>query len=716
MPLIEVQFNLEKLGTNVDFVGLTSAIKANPKQFVNTDLFLNVVETPVQLEFTCDFNTDLFDEQTIARWMSEWKQLLRSIVATPDEQIARLAMLSEAELHDVTVAHNTTAIDFGAFEPVYIAFLKRAEAAPNSIAIECNGQQWTNLKLAGYASSLAQVLRSQGLEKGGLVALAIERSPEMVGAMLAVMIAGGAYLPLDPRHPAERLETTLADSGAQLLLVNKAPAFASQARVINLSTLALVPASLSPALTTPDSLAYVIYTSGSTGRPKGVAVEHGALDNLLRSMEREPGLTAEDTLVAITTLSFDIAALELLLPLLMGAKLILATDAEVQDGMLLLSLLERSNATVLQATPGAWRILIDAGWTGSKPLKALCGGEALPRELANKILDRTNDLWNVYGPTETTIWSSAKRVTPGKGPVRIGPPIANTQFYVLDAQGQPQPFGVMGELYIGGAGLARGYWQRPELTAEKFITASFNGERIYATGDLSRLLADGSIELLGRTDFQVKVRGYRIELAEIEGALMQHPQVFEAVVVQQKADKGNARLVAYVATGTTAQDDALAGQLRAQLAHTLPEYMLPAAFVVLPKLPRTAHGKIDRKSLPQAGITPIEERVFTPPTTPQQQALATIWAEVLEVPRVGIHDNIFELGADSLLIFRIASRAQREGLALNATAIFQLRTIDALCSSLEQAQPAPVKAARRIAAASREHYRLTRTEANVTIH
>ena len=425
-------------------------------------------------------------------------------------------------------------------------------------------------------------------------------------------------------------------------------------------------------------------------------------------MQRTPGLTASDTLVAITTLAFDIAGLELLLPLLTGAKLVIATDAEVLDGRQLLVLLDRTQATVLQATPGAWRLLLDAGWqaptAGAPTLKALCGGEALPRDLASRMLERAGEVWNMYGPTETTIWSSATRVhSHDTGPLRLGAPIANTQFHVLDPQHQLAPIGVIGELFIGGQGLAQGYWQRPELTAEKFIANPFGEGKLYATGDLARRHEDGTLELLGRTDFQVKVRGYRIELPEIEAALTQHPQVKEAVVIQQKSDAGTARLAAFVATGFSSGDPRAASLIAALptlLAKTLPDYMVPQSFAVLAELPRTPNGKVDRKALPSLQFQePL--RTFTAPSTPTQQTLATIWAEVLEIASVSIHDSIFELGADSLVIFRIAARAQREGLAVNATQIFQHRTIAALAEALEQGRTdAPVRVTTRITAAS----------------
>ncbi len=709
LPLIEVQFNLEKIGANVRFEGLSVEIRSVAKQFVNTDLFLNVVEDTTGLNFTCDYNTTLFDQSTLVRWMAGWEQLLRSLVAGLDAPVGTLDMLPPPERSLVLQAASQPHLDFGAFEPMAATFLRCAQQTPASIAIECGGRAWTYARLAQYVQGLAARLVAEGVEPGTLVGLCLDRSAEMVGAMLSVMLAGAAYVPMDPRHPVERLRMVVEDSGLNLILTSHTIDLGVRQLALEPSYPMAAQAFLQRSAT---DLAYVIYTSGSTGRPKGVAIEHGALTNLLRSMQQTPGLKPDDVWVAVTTPAFDIAALELLLPLMTGAKLVVATDAEVTDGPLLLALIERSRsaagATVLQATPGAWRILIDAGWTAATRLKVLSGGEALPRELAEKLLERSQEVWNMYGPTETTIWSSATRVTHGAGPVRIGPPIANTQFYILNKHRNPCGFGVMGELYIGGAGLARGYWQRPELTAEKFTVNPFEPGRIYATGDLARLHVDGSFELLGRTDFQVKVRGYRIELAEIEAALMRYPSLREAVVVQAK----NGRLAAYL----SAQDEIGTTELPALLARTLPEYMVPSSFTVLEQLPRTANGKVDRKALPEAAAETLT-REFLLASTPEQTLLAGIWSELLEVSQVSIAESVFELGADSLLIFRMAARAQREGLPVNATMIFQQRTIAAICAALETGKAAaPTKAAPRIAAAARDSYRLTKERADATIH
>ncbi len=715
LPLIEVQFNLEKVGANVRFEGLETKIKTNAKRFVNTDLFLNVIETANDLEFACDFNTDLFDTETLDRWMKIWAQLLTSETVDAATKIKDLTLLPAAEREQVLTQWNRTVTDFGTFEPMHAAFLRNAAQQPGRVAIQCGPRSWSYADLAEYASILARRLVHEGLTPGGLVGICMERSLEMVGSLLAVMMAGGAYVPLDPRHPRERLAMVIEDSGIGILLAGRDPNVDTTAKILRVTGPQPQFTDALPQTIGADTLAYVIYTSGSTGKPKGVAIEHRALINLLRSMQREPGLAPDDVFIAVTTLAFDIAALELFLPLITGAKLIVATDDQVQDGAQLLRLLETNYATVLQATPGLWRILIDAGWTSALPLKALCGGEALPRDLAERLLERTPDLWNVYGPTETTIWSSATLVTRGSGPLHIGPPIANTTFFVLDEEQRPVPIGVTGELYIGGEGLARGYWKRSELTAEKFLANPFGAGRIYRTGDLARWHRDGSVELLGRADFQVKLRGYRIELGDIEAALTRHPAVREAVVIQQKAaDSAALRLIGFVeAVSDQPAESTLIPELQQLLGRSLPEYMIPAALLVLPRIPRTPNGKVDRKALPQLSsgdaLTLKSEKTFTAPVSAEETQLAAIWSDVLELPAVSTTDSIFELGADSLLIFRIAARAQREGLPLTATLIFQHRTVRALCESLQHAETtAPVRSGPRIAAASRESYRRTK--------
>ena len=499
---------------------------------------------------------------------------------------------------------------------------------------------------------MAHHLRELGVGPGRVVGLCLERSAELVVGLLGILKAGAAYLPLDPAYPAERLAVLLAEAGAMAVVAEAATAAALPVRGprqvlldADREVIARAPAGDPGRTAAPGDLAYVIFTSGSTGRPKGVAVEHRALVNFLTAMRARPGLTARDTLLAVTTPAFDIAALELFLPLLVGARVAIAGSEAITDGRRLAMLLASSGATVMQATPATWRLLLAAGWAGDRRLTALCGGETLPRALADELLARCAALWNLYGPTETTVWSAALPVTPGAGPVPIGGPIANTQLYILDARRQPVPIGARGELCIGGAGLARGYLNRSELTAEQFVADPFAGDpaaRLYRTGDLARWRADGTIELLGRLDDQLKVRGFRVEPGEIEAALTGHPAVAEAAVAARGQGAAR-RLVAYVvARGGAAVDGA---EVRRFAGQRLPSYMVPSEVVLLARLPLTPGGKVDRRALPELGVEPgAGERPYAPPRDELELTLVAIWEEVLGRHPIGVTDDFFELG------------------------------------------------------------------------
>ena len=434
---------------------------------------------------------------------------------------------------------------------------------------------------------------------------------------------------------------------------------------------------------TAENLAYVIYTSGSTGKPKGVMVQRRSLINFLLSMQRQFGFSHDDVLVAVTTLSFDIAGLELFLPLISGAQLAIATRAETLDAKVLAALMERSGATIMQATPATWSMLVDAGWVGAAPVKILCGGEALNRELADRLVER-GETWNMYGPTETTIWSSMHKVDVDEESaiVSLGRPIANTGMYVVDERMHLAPIGVAGELLIGGAGVARGYLNRPELTAERFVVDPFSstrGERLYRTGDLVRWSADGRMEYLGRLDHQVKIRGYRIEMGEIEAVLTKHEQIRQAAVMAHQE-----QLVGYIVTDHDAQVSTT--ELRRHLSAHLPEYMIPAFFITLAELPLTANGKLDRKALPAwDGSRPLLEKEFVAPQTTTEKLLAGIWSEVLGVSEIGIHDNFFELGGHSLLATTVISRIRTSfSMELPLRYLFEEPTIARLALVINQ--------------------------------
>jgi amino acid adenylation domain-containing protein len=546
-------------------------------------------------------------------------------------------------------------------------------------------------ELNARANRLAHHLRSLGVGPDARVAVCVERSAEMVVALLGVMKAGGAYVPLDPPYPAERLRYVLQDSAPAAVLTQRSldgveALFADVGvPVIDLegAEWADQPAT-APALEglTAAHLAYVIYTSGSTGRPKGVAVPHRGVVNLLRSMRETVGMEPADRLLAVTTYAFDISVLEIFLPLLHGAATIVLPRERAADPSALAEAIRAYAPTVMQATPATWRMLVSAEWSGAPEMRALCGGEALPAELASAVRSRVGGLWNVYGPTETTIWSTSEAVSGDSAGVNvpIGRPLANTRVYVVDAALQPVPVGVAGELYIGGAGVVRGYLGRPALTAERFVADPFAGEpgaRMYRTGDLARWRPDGRLEFVGRTDFQVKVRGFRIELGEIEARLSEHADVREAVVLAREDVPGDHRLVAYFVGAAEAE------ALRAHLSERLPEYMVPAAYVRLETLPLTPNGKIDRKALPAPEGDAYASREYEAPVGKFEVALAEIWTELLRVERVGRKDHFFELGGHSLLALQVVSRV-RQGLGVEIAlgAVFDTPVLSALAERI----------------------------------
>ena len=431
----------------------------------------------------------------------------------------------------------------------------------------------------------------------------------------------------------------------------------------------------------PTNLAYVLYTSGSTGHPKGVEVTHGALINLLESMRHTLGMAPHEALLAVTTLSFDIAGLELFLPLITGGEVIIAPREAVVDPRDLAELIARESPQLMQATPATWRALIEAGWAGDPSLRILCGGEALPRDLAEALLTRAAEVWNVYGPTETTIWSTCARVASGDGPVPIGRPIDNTSLHILDPQGTRVPVGVVGELFIGGAGLARGYRNRPDLTAERF--SEHSGERLYRTGDLARYMADGTVLCLGRADNDEKIRGYRIAVEEIEGALAQHSAVSTAAVRSWPDVSGERALAAYIVAAPGAEHDREA--LRAHLTERLPAYMIPSWFEWLPTLPMTPNRKVDRKALPEPDAGSTAE-AGEPPHGETEEKLAAVWRELLGVATISRGDGFFALGGHSLLVARLLVRIEADwGERLGMGEFFRADTLAALAARIDRA-------------------------------
>ena len=675
------------------------------RDVARADLSLFMKEDGEALSYSLEYNTDLFDAETVFRFSGHFQRLLESVVANPETRISRLPILPADERHHLLVELNDTQVAHDAHPPLHRLFEESAGRSPDAVAVACAGEQLTYGELNVRANQLAHFLRRQGVSGDTLVGVCMDRSVEMVVGLLGVLKAGAAYVPIDPTYPKERISYILSNSGVSFLLTRRSlqddlpnsqvecilldrdqPAFEEESRE-------------NPDFeVSPHDLAYLIYTSGSTGRPKGVEIPHRAVVNLLSHMKGRPGFTSSDTLLAVGSISFDISVPEIYLPLSTGGKLVLATREMASDGILLLRELHESQATVLQTTPATWRMLLDAGWVPGRTVKMLCGGEAMSRDLADRLMAGGGDLWNLYGPTETTVWSAAGRVEPGEGAVRIGAPIANTELFVLDAERQLLPAGVPGELYIGGEGLARGYHARPDLTEEKFVAHPFSPDpaaRLYRTGDRARIRWDGSIEFLGRLDHQVKIRGYRVELEEIEGTLAEHPGVLTTAVIVREDEPGDKRLVAYFVPNTTPPP--APGPLRAFLHERLPEYMVPQVFMALDVIPLTANAKVDRAALPAPDRgRPLLDGAFVEPRTTTEKKLAEIWRRLLDVDSVGIEDDFFELGGHSLKAAQLVSRVRETfEKVLPLRSIFEFPTIAGLASRIDEANlpsslPSPI--------------------------
>ncbi len=667
-PLAQVMFNVTNAAMHsIGFDGLHWEAMVLDRGGAQFELSVSV-DTQVTRSLIVEYNTDLFDRLTIERIVAQYFTILEAAAVAPATHIGALTLLPAEQLallHD----WNATAAPYPSNATFVQIFEDQAVRTPDALAVSFEGATMSYAQLNARANAVAHTLRALGVGPGVLVGVCVVRSPMLLIALLGIQKSGGAYVPLDPDYPPRRLEYMLADSGARVLVTagNAVGRLELQdtIRVVDLDAHHDRPDAMSAAnpawAATPQDTAYVIYTSGSTGLPKGVAVPHAALLNVLWSMRQRPGLAETDVLAAVTTVSFDIAALELYLPLIVGARIELVSRATASDGPALAGLLAASGATLLQATPATWRMLLDAGWSGRQGFRALCGGEPLSRDLADAVLARVDQLWNLYGPTETTIWSTVDRVERDGAAISIGRPIANTQVHILDGAGEPVPIGIAGEICIGGAGVATGYLGRPALTAERFVADPFSGAtgaRLYRTGDLGRWGADGKLHHLGRLDHQVKIRGFRIELGEIEAILGDHPAVRQVVVVAREAQPGDQRLVAYVVY--RAGEDLTASDVRRHLRGQLPDFMIPSVVVALDSMPLTPNGKLDRGALPDPFRTAL--RAVASPSAPApglEQTMAEIWRSVLAVEHVSADDNFFDLGGHSLLSLRVAQAVER---------------------------------------------------------
>jgi len=635
--------------------------------FEQTNLPITLMTAPAEsLPLKITYDSQRFDHESIGRMLAHLAHLLAGLAADPERTVADWTMLPEQEqrqlLNDWNDTRSPAAVGD---ESLAGLFERQVERTPTRVAVVFGERKLTYEELNRRVNQLARQLGELGVRSDSRVGIFMERSLEMLVGLLAVNKTGAAYVPMDPAFPAGRLSHMLDDAQVSLVLTqpellelipeSTAEIFCLEGDCHRLSTFA----DRNPDVPThAASPAYIIYTSGSTGKPKGVAVPGAALANLLLSMSEKPGLAERDVLLTVTTISFDIAALELFLPLVTGSTLVIAARETMHDGAALLNEIRRCGVTVMQATPVTWRLLLEAGWPGPPLIRALCGGEALARELAARLLATGVELWNMYGPTETTIWSAIHQVKQDRATEAtepIGRPINNTQLYVVDRHMRPVPVGVAGELFIGGDGLAMGYVGRGDLTAEKFIPDPFGstpGARLYRTGDLARYRADGSLVFLGRLDSQVKVRGFRIELGEIEAALNDHPAVRQSVVVARRGSHGETDLTAYLVTVSGADIDLEA--LRESLGRALPQYMIPVQFVFLSEFPLTPNGKVNRAAL----LAPDQARrvTYVAPRTATEERLAAIWSETFQLESCGIDDSFFDLGGHSLLAAKVVGR------------------------------------------------------------
>jgi len=648
-----------------------------PQQEGLFDVTLDVKEVGKELYGELKYDAALFRRDTAERMEANFQALLDGIVADPRRRVAQLPLLSAAEKKLVLVDWNATEHPFPRDRCVHELFEARAKETPDAVAVRSHDGSLTYAGLDARANRLAHRLRRMGVANDQPVGILHARSTQMMVALLGILKAGGGYVPLDPEYPADRLDYMVENSGLRFVVTESALAAKITAPdvlrvLLDAEAAELEKESAEPVVESrgrPLDLAYLIYTSGSTGRPKGVEVLHRGVVNCLNATARLLGAKRDDTLLAVTTISFDIHAKQLWMPLATGGIVDVCEPEVAKDGKRLLERMRASRARFMQATPTHWQMVVSAGWSEPLPLEAISIGEPLTTELARQLLARCAAVWNTYGPTETTIQSTVHRIRPEDEVVTLGRPFDNTTFYVVDAALQPVPIGVAGELCIGGDGVARGYHDLPEKTAERFVASPFRGgERIYRTGDLVRFDREGRLEMLGRIDHQVKLRGFRIELGEIEAVLEQLEGVKSAVVKVVGSAAEEKRLVAFAVP--KARPEPSRASVRRALREKLPDYMVPAEIVWLDALPTTLNGKIDRNALTVvAAASPASsprDEATVPPEGPAEVRLARVWAEVIGVPRVGAFDTFFDLGGNSLLSLKVVDRIEHEtGFRMN---------------------------------------------------
>lgn len=683
IPLVPVVFNIDMgMDDGVSFSELTYQLKSNPRAYETFEIFLNASGTTDTLILEWSYNTNLFKPETIKQMMVSFEKIITTIVANPNIELGDIIKTDTSdysELNDTTATYPLL--------PLHELLMEQAQINPSKIALKYGDSETSYGELTKQVHQVAHYLRSQGVENGDFVAVSLPRSMELIITLIAILECGAAYLPLDPTYPSKRLEFMLEDSESKFLITNKSFSSTLQSNTKKL-VLETIFSDLSKYPQTPltekvsiNNVAYLLYTSGSTGKPKGVAISHKNLVNLLFSVLEKPGVTETDVLISITTISFDIAMAELFAPLLIGAKLVITNEETAKDTRLLLDVMKKEGITMMQATPATWQMLLYSGWDEPLPIRAISTGEALPMALAKSILQRVTELWNMYGPTETTIWSARKLITNADELITIGHPMTNTQFYIVDEQNRLVAPGKTGELCIAGDGVAKGYWKRDDLTAEKFIKNPFEtvlGPVLYRTGDLAKLLPSGDVHCLGRIDQQVKIRGQRIELGEIEQALDALDGVNSSVVILQ-----DELLIATIISSETSHHDPNQ-TWKEVLKNQLPSHMIPHQFNFVKAFPTTLSGKIDRKALLQN--LPINDQTIgsIAPTTPSEKIIATIWQDCLKIDKIDATSDFFEIGGHSVVGVQVMARLEKEtGNRLPLVALLKHPTVKKLAAYMD---------------------------------
>ena len=702
-PIISVLFNLDSDFSQLNFGDLKTTPRGVPRNYETFDIFINLKPTKNGIFFEWIYNTDLFNASTIQNRLKEFETLLKGILDNPNQAISELPILPNQEKEKLLTTWNNTNVDNFPNVCIYTLFAQQAQKTPKRIALTSSNQQFTYQELELVTNKFAGYLQQEGVKRGKKIGIYLERSADMLISLLATLKLGAIYIPLDPINPIDRLQVILTDVKAEFLishhlLKNRLPNFSGNILFYeNGKKNTFQPIIQNGSTPRIDDLAYIIYTSGSTGKPKGIAIPHYAVIDHHYAIIDKFGVHENDKILAVASIAFDPSVQDFFMPLFVGGQVIIANKEAVKDGFILRDLISQTKPTFMQATPSTWQMLLLAGWQGNSQLKALSGGEGLSKELAKSLLNKTKEVWNIYGPSETTIWSTTKKIPEDLladlnfSYLPIGQPLNNVKIYILDKNQQLVPIGVGGEIYIAGLGVApKGYYQMPELTAKAFIPNPFSNQKnyqtLYRTGDRGRYLPNGDIEYLNRGDKQVKIRGYRIELGDIEAAIGQFEEVQENRVMVREDQPNNKRLAAYLVVNNQAAfsiDD-----LKHFLQSQLPEYMIPSAFVLMDKFPMTISKKVDRSQLPvPQWASTTNDKPFTAPISPTEKMLNNIWKKLLGIAELSIYDDFFELGGHSLIAVNMMAKIEQQlGRKVPLAALLQHSTIQALANLLDDAQ------------------------------